>query len=110
MANYIDITCRSQQNVLDLYEKLSIEKRISNLRLFEFDKVTVAVHWVPIPFKIDTLKQYLETRHGSALRLVSKVDKMVFEIRVLNFEMRKDDLNENSIGSYLYVSGQEFLI
>ena len=46
-ANYIDITCGSRQNVLDLYEKLSIEKTISNSRFFEFDKVTVAVHWVP---------------------------------------------------------------
>ena len=28
-ANYIDITCRSRQKVLDPHEKLSIEKRIS---------------------------------------------------------------------------------
>ena len=109
-ANYIDITCRSRQNVLDLYEKLSIEKRISNLRLFESDKVTVAVHWVPIPFPIDTLKQYLETRHGSVLRHVSKVDKMGLEMGIHHFEMRKDDLNENPIESYIYISGQEFLI
>ena len=33
-ANYIDITCRSQQNVLDLYEKLSIEKRILKFKAF----------------------------------------------------------------------------
>ena len=47
-ANYIDITCRSRQKVLDLLEKLSIEKRISNLRLFKSDKITIAVHWVPV--------------------------------------------------------------
>ena len=29
---------------------------------------------------------------------------------VYHFEMRKDDLNENLIGSYIYISGQEFLI
>ena len=94
-ANCIDITCRSRQNVSDLYEKLSIEKRISNLRLFESDKITVGVHWVPIPFPIDTLKQYLETRHGSLLRHVSKVYKMGFEMGVYHFEMRKDDLNQH---------------
>ena len=26
-ANYVDITCHSRQNVLDLYEKLSIEEK-----------------------------------------------------------------------------------
>ena len=109
-ADYIDITCRSQQNVLDLYEKLSIEKRISNIRLFESDKITVAAHWVPTPFPIDTLKQYLETRHGSVLQHVSKVDKMGLEMGVHHFEMRKDDLNENFLGSYIYISGQKFLI
>ena len=65
-------------------------------RLFESDKVTVTVHWVPIPFPIDTLKQYLETRHGNVLRHVSKVDKMGFEMGVHHFQIRKDYLNENS--------------
>ena len=87
-----------------------MKKSISNLRLFESDKVTVAVHWVSIPFPIDTLKQYLETRHGSVFGHVSEVDKMVFEMGVHHFEMRKDDLNENPIGRYIYISGQEFLI
>ena len=106
-AEYIDINSRSRENVLDLYEKFSIEKRISNLRLFESDKITAAVHWVPILFPIDTLKQYLETRHGSVLRLVSKVDKMGFEMEFHHFKMRKDDLSENPIGR---IGGQEFLI
>ena len=90
-------------NVLDLYKKLSIEKKISNLRFLESDKVTVAVRWVPILFPIDTLQQYLETRYGCVLRHVGKVGKM-------GFKMRKDDLNENPIGSYVYISGPEFLI
>ena len=61
-----------------------------------------------LPFQIDTLKQYLETRHGSVLRHESKVDKMGFEIGVHQFEMRKDDLNENPIESYIYISSRIF--
>ena len=29
---------------------------------------------------------------------------------VHHFEMRKNDLNKNPIGSYIYINGQEFLI
>ena len=106
LANYIDIACSSRQNVLDFYEKLSIEKWISNLRLLESDKITVTVYWVTISFAIDTPKQYLETRSGSVLRNVTKVDKMGAH----HFGMRKDDLKENRIGSYIYINGQQFLI
>ena len=49
---------------------------------------------MPIPFPIDTLKQYLETKHGSVLRHGNKVDKMGFEMEAHHFGMRKDNLNE----------------
>ena len=44
------------------------------------------------------------------LRHLSKVDKMGLEMGVHHFEMRRDDLNKNSIGSYIYICGQKFLI
>ena len=74
--NYVDITCQSRQNVLSLYEKLLNVDKISNLRLFEFDKITVAIHWVPVPFPIDRPKNYLETKHGSVSKHFAKLEKM----------------------------------
>ena len=109
-ANYVDITCQSRQNVLSLYEKLLNVDKISNLRLFESDKITVAIHWVPVPFPIDRLKNYLETKHGSVSKYFAKLDKMGFATGVHYFEMRQDEINDNPIGSYIYIGGEEFLV
>ena len=109
-ANYVDITCQSRQNVLSLYEKLLNVDKISNLRLFESDKITVAIHWVLVPFPIDRLKNYLETKHGSVSKYFAKLDKMGFATGVHYFEMRQDELNDNPIGSYIYIGGEEFLV
>ena len=109
-ANYVDITCQSRQNVLSLYEKLLNVDNISNLQLFESDKITVAIHWVPVPFSIDRLKNYLETKHGSVSKHFAKLDKMGFATGVHYFEMRQDELNDNPIGCYIYIGGEEFLV
>ena len=66
-ANFVDITCQSRQNVLSMYEKLLNVDKISNLRLFESDKITVAIHWVPAPFPIDRLKNYCTWKPSMAV-------------------------------------------
>ena len=100
-GSYVDVTCQSQQNVLSLYEELLNVGKISNLLLFESDKITVAIHWVPVPFPIVRLKNYLETKHGSVSKHYAKRDKMSFSTGVHHFEMRQDELNDNPIGSHI---------
>ena len=58
-ASYMDLTCKNRETVLRVYKKFTEVRDISNLRLYESDKVYVAVHWVPLPFPIDALSSYL---------------------------------------------------
>ena len=109
-ANYMDLTCKNRETVVRVYKKLTEVRDISNLRLYESDKVYVAVHWVPVPFPVDALSSYLEKHHGAISRHVNKVDQKGFQMGIHMFEMRKDQITENPIGSYIYVLGCEFLV
>ena len=41
---------------------------------------------------------------------MTKVDQKGFQMGIHMFEMRKDQITENPIGSYTYVLGCEFLV
>ena len=68
------------------------------------------MHWVPVPFPIDALSSYLEKHHGAISRHVTKVDQKGFQMGIHMFEMRKDQITENPMGSYIYILGCEFLV
>ena len=109
-ANYMDITCKNREIVLKLHKNLMECRNISNLRLYEYDKVFVALHWVPVPFPIDALSAYLEQYHGNIVRHVNKIDQKGFQMGLHLFKMRKDQLTSNPTGSYIHVLGCEFSV
>ena len=78
-------------------------KDVSNLRLYESDTVYVAVDWVPVLLLIEALSSYLEKHHGTILRQVNKVNQKGSQMGIHLFEMRKDQVTENPIGSYIYM-------
>ena len=53
----IDITCKTRENVLELYAKLKDIEFIYNLWLYEPVNINILLGWVPIPMPNETIKQ-----------------------------------------------------
>ena len=55
----IDITCKSREHVLELYEKLRMVESVYNVRLYESDYINIVLGWVPILYQMIELNRAL---------------------------------------------------
>ena len=53
----IDITCKTRQNILELYETLKQLKAVYNVRLYESGYINVVLGGVQIPMSNETILQ-----------------------------------------------------
>ena len=106
----IDITCKTRQNIMELYEKLKQVEAVYNVRLHESDYINVLLGWDPIPMFNDTIRQSIESVFGKAVKITEKKkhkDGLLSGIRILS--MRKDELDPNPLPSYIKIDGFELL-
>ena len=106
----IDITCKTRENVLELYAKLKDIEFIYNLLLYEPVNINILFGWVPIPMPNETIKQELEANFGAVLKITDKKhsDGLRSGMRIVT--MKKSDLQNNPIPSYIRVSGCEIYV
>ena len=52
-----DITCKTRENVLELYSKLKDIEFIYNLTLYEAVNINLLLEWLPIPMPNEAKKR-----------------------------------------------------
>ena len=106
----IDITCKTRENVLELYAKLKDIEFIYNLVLYEAVNINILLGWVPIRMPNEAIKQELEANFGALLKITDKKhsDGLRSGMRIVT--MKKFDLQNNPILSYIHVSGCEIYV
>ena len=106
----IDITCKTRENVLELYAKLKDIEFIYNLVLYEAVNINILLGWVPIRIPNEAIKQELEANFGAVLKITDKKhsDGLRSGMRIVT--MKKFDLQSNPIPSYIHVSGCEIYV
>ena len=72
----IDITCKTRQDTLQLYEKLKQIDFAYNIRLYESDNINVLLGWVPIPLSNEKIKRTIEENFGKVIKITEKSIKM----------------------------------
>ena len=99
----IDITCKTRQDTLQLYEKLRQIDFVYNIRLYESDNINVLLGWVPIPLSNEKIKRTIEENFGKVIKITEKKNKdgLLSGIRILS--MNKNDLEANPLPSYIHV-------
>ena len=60
----IDITCKTRQDTIQLYEKFKQIDFVYNIRLYEFDNINVLLGWVPFPLSNEKIKRTIEKNFG----------------------------------------------
>ena len=63
----MDTTCKTRENVVDLYTKLKGIKFIYNLALYKAVNINILLGWVPIPMPNEATKQDLKANCGTAI-------------------------------------------
>ena len=101
----IDITCRTRQDVLELYEKLREVDNVYYVRLYESDHVNVLLGWVPIPLPNEQIKQSIEAAFGKVIQVIKKRHKDGLQSGIRILSMNKDELDVNPIPSYIFIDG-----
>ena len=64
----IDISCKTKENLLELYELLKEVDFVYNLRLYETENINVLVGWVPIPTTNEVIRKNIEMNYGKVLK------------------------------------------
>ena len=103
----IDITCKTRQNTLQLYEKLRQIDFVYSIRLYESDNINVLLGWVPIPLSNEKIKRTIEENFGKVIKITEKKykDGLLSGIKILS--MNKNDLEANPLPNYIHVDGFE---
>ena len=106
----IDITCKTRQDTLQLYEKLRQIDFAYNIRLYESDNINVHLGWEPIFLSNEKIKRTIEEIFGKVMKITEKKykDGLLSEIRILS--MNKNDLKANPLPSYIHVDGFELYV
>ena len=106
----IDKTCKTMENVLELYSKLKDIEFIYNLALYEAVNINILLGWVPIPMPNEATKQELEANFGAILKITDKKysDGLRSGMRIVT--MKKSDLQSNPIPSYIHVGSCEIYV
>ena len=68
----IDITCKTKQDTLQLYEKLRQIDFVYNIRLYESDTINVLLGWVPIPLSNEKIKRTKAEIFGKVIKITEK--------------------------------------
>ena len=91
----IDITCKTRQDTLQVYEKLRQIDFVYNIRLYKSDNITVLLGWVPIPLSNEKIKRTIEEIFGKVIKIMEKKykDELLLGIRILS--MNKNDFEAN---------------
>ena len=106
----IDITCRTRQDVLELYEKLREVDNVYHVRLYESDHINVLLGWVSIPLPNERFKQSIEATYGKVAKLIEKRHKDGLRSGIRILSMNKDELDVNPIPSYIFIDGFELFV
>ena len=64
----IDITCKTRQDTLQLYEKLRQIDFAYNIRLYESDNINVLLVCVPILLSNEKIKRTIEENFGKVIK------------------------------------------
>ena len=106
----IDITCKTRENVLELYAKVKDIEFIYNLALYKAVNINISLGWVLIPIRNEAIKQVLETNFGAVLKVTGEKhsDGLRSSMRIVT--MKKCDLQSNPIPSYIQVNGCEMYV
>ena len=78
--------------------------------LYEAVNINILLGWVPIPMPNEAIKQELEANFGAVLKITDKKhsDGLRSGMRIVT--MKKYDLQNNLIPSYIHVSGCEIYV
>ena len=78
----INITCKTRQDTLQLYEKLMQIDFVYNIRLYESDNINVLLGWVPILLSNEKIKRTMEEIFGKVIKLTEKSIKMDYNLEL----------------------------
>ena len=106
----IDITCRTRENVLELYLKLKRIDYVYNLSLYETENVQVLIGWVSIPLPNERTKNHIQTNFGKIVTITQKhhKDGLISGIRIVT--MNKRELEQKPSPSYIMVDAFELYV
>ena len=99
----IDVTCKSCDDVLELYKKIQAVSDIIKVKLYETDNIHVVVGWIPIPMSNERIKTAFENIFSSVLKIMPRKckDGLISSVRILIIKKRV--LESNPIPSYTYI-------
>ena len=106
----IDVTCKSRDDVLELYKKIQAVSDIIKVKLYETDNIHVVVGWVPIPISNERIKKAFENIFGPVLKIMQRKckDGLISGVRILIMEKRV--LESNPIPSYVHIDGNQLYV
>jgi len=110
--NSIDVTCRTIENVLELYQLLKPRKEILFVKLYKQEFVRVLWGWVPIPMPNAMIKQKLESDFGQVTKVIERKckDGLISGSRIVTMAtMAKRDLQANLILSLFILMEIKFM-
>ena len=68
----IDVTCKSCNDVLELYRKIQAVSDIIKVKLYETENIHVVIGWVPIPMSNERNKTALKNIFGPLLKIMQR--------------------------------------
>ena len=106
----IDVTCKSRDDVLELYKMIQAVSDIIKVKLYETDNIHVVVGWVPIPMSNERIKKAFENIFGPVLKIMQRKckDGLISGVRILIMEKRV--LESNPIPSYVHIDGNQLYV
>ena len=69
----VDVTCKTRENVLELFEKLKHMDTIYNFRLYEAQNINILIGWVPIPMANETIQNFIEQNYGKVIKIAEMI-------------------------------------
>ena len=100
-----DVTCRTRENILELYLKLKRIDYVYNLSLYETENIQVLIGWIPIPMPNERIKNHIQTNFGKIITITEKrhKDGLISDIRIVT--VNKRELEQKPLPSYIIVDG-----
>ena len=106
----VGVTCKSRENVLELFGKFRNHEKIEYVKLYESDKVHVTLGWVPTPFPQELIQKRFKGDYGEILKITHKKDRKGLFSGTRIMVMNASNLKKKPIPSYVYIAGYEFFV
>ena len=106
----IDITCKTSENVLELYAKLKDIEFVYNRAHYEAVNRNILLGWVPISMPNEAIKQELKANFDTALNITDKKYSDGLRSGMRFVAMKKSDLQSNPVPSCIQVSDCEIFV